>query len=245
MSAPLPPLTANAWLRWDVVSRLLPDPPLDVLEVGCGQGAAGARLAGLGRYVGLEPDAASYAVAVERVGAAGGEVRHGSVEQLREGEEFDLVCAFEVLEHIEDDAVALASWVERIRPGGSLLLSVPAHAARFAAADQLVGHFRRYDPPALRLLLRRAGLDEVDLRLYGAPVGYALEAARNAISARKLASAGSMEERSGHSGRYLQPQEDWQSTAIRLGTVPFRLLQRAFPGTGPGIVVRARKPLAP
>lgn len=242
MSTELPPLTANAWLRWDVVSRLLPQPPLDVLEIGCGQGAAGARLARLGRYVGLEPDAESHAVARERVGAAGGEVRHGSVEQLRDGEQFDLVCAFEVLEHIEDDEAAVAAWVQRLRPGGHLLLSVPAHQDRFAAADELVGHYRRYDPPQLRLLLRRNGLTGVDLRLYGAPAGYALEAARNAISAHKLAQAGTMSERSGHSGRYLQPREDWQSAAIRIGTVPFRLLQRAFPGTGPGIVVRAQRP---
>lgn len=242
MSTDLPPLTANAWLRWDVVSRLLPPAPLDVLEVGCGQGAAGARLASLGQYVGVEPDDSSYAVAVERIGAAGGEVRHGSVETLHDGELFDLVCAFEVLEHIEDDAAAVAAWIERLRPGGHLLLSVPAHSSRFAAADELVGHYRRYDPPAMRLLLRRAGLDEVELQLYGAPAGYALEAARNAISARKLAAAGSMTERSGHSGRYLQPSESWQSTLIRVGTLPFRRLQRAFPGSGPGLVVRARKP---
>lgn len=243
MSADLPPLTANAWLRWDVVSRLLPPAPLDVLEVGCGQGAAGARLAWLGRYVGLEPDRQSYDVAVERVGAAGGQVRHGSLETLAADETFDLVCAFEVLEHIEDDVSALAQWVQRIRPGGNLLLSVPAHAKRFAAADQLVGHHRRYDPPALRLLLRKAGLDEVALRLYGAPAGYALETARNVLSARRLAAAGSMAERSGHSGRYLQPTENWQSAAIRVGTLPFRLLQRGFPQFGPGIVVRARRPL--
>nr|WP_269204993.1 methyltransferase domain-containing protein [Motilibacter aurantiacus] len=221
---------------------MLPAGPLDVLEVGCGQGAAGARLAALGRYVGLEPDQQSYAVAVERVGAAGGTVRHGSLETLAPDERFDLVCAFEVLEHIEDDRGALAAWVDRLRPGGSLLLSVPAYQRRFAAADELVGHYRRYDPPALRLLLRSVGLDAVDLRLYGMPVGYALEAARNVLSARKLAAAGSMQERSGHSGRYLQPTENWQSTLIRLGTVPFRVAQRSFPGRGPGIVVRAVKP---
>ncbi|WP_331272753.1 class I SAM-dependent methyltransferase [Motilibacter deserti] len=243
MTTQLPPLTANAWLRWDTVSRLLPaERPLDVLEVGCGQGAAGARLAALGRYVGVEPDDRSYAVAVERVGAAGGAVRHGSLETLAPDERFDLVCAFEVLEHIEDDRGALASWVDRLRPGGSLLLSVPAYQHRFGAADELVGHYRRYDPPALRLLLREAGLDDVDLRLYGAPLGYALEAARDALSARKLAAAGSMAERSGHSGRYLQPSETWQSALIRVGTRPFRVAQRAFPTRGPGIVVRARRP---
>jgi SAM-dependent methyltransferase len=242
----LPPLTANAWLRWDTVSRLLPEAGeagLDILEIGCGQGAAGARLARLGRYVGLEPDPKSYAVAIERVGAQGGEVRQGSLERLADGEDFDLVCAFEVLEHIADDVGAVRDWVARVRPGGHLLLSVPAFGARFAAADELVGHVRRYDPPALRLLLRRAGLDDTDLRLYGAPAGYLLEAARNAISARRLTSAGTAAERTGHSGRYLQPAENWQGLAIRVGTAPFRLAQRAFPSRGPGIVVRARRPM--
>ena len=44
---------------------------------------------------------------------------------------FDLVMAFEVLEHIEDERGALASWVARVRPGGHLLLSVPAHHRRW------------------------------------------------------------------------------------------------------------------
>jgi hypothetical protein len=78
--------------------------------------------------------------------------------------------------------------------------------------------------------------------MYGAPAGYLLEVARNAISGRRLARAGSAEERTAHSGRYLQPTETWQSSAIRAGTAPFRLVQRAFPMYGPGIVVRARRP---
>ncbi len=42
-------------------------------------------------------------------------------------ESFDLLTAFEVLEHIEDDAGALASWLELVKPGGQILISVPAH----------------------------------------------------------------------------------------------------------------------
>ena len=245
----LPPLSPNGWLRWEVVSRLLPPGRLDVLEMGCGQGGFGARLAQRYSYVGVEPDAVSCTVARARVAAAGGggEVRQGDESVVAADELFDLVVAFEVIEHIEDDASALAAWSSHLRPGGWLLLSTPAWQKRFGPADEMVGHFRRYDPPVLRSRLAGAGLTDVELVHFGAPLGYVLEAGRNAVGKRRLASpesSSSMAERSEASGRTLQPSTSWTATAARLGTLPFRKLQNAFPGTGPGLVARARKPVA-
>ena len=156
----LPPLSPNGWLRWEVVSRLLPPGRLDVLEMGCGQGGFGARLAQRYHYLGVEPDAVSCTVARARVEAAGGggEVRQGDESVVAADELFDLVVAFEVIEHIEDDASALAAWASHLRPGGWLLLSTPAWQKRFGPADEMVGHFRRYDPPVLRSRLAGAGL---------------------------------------------------------------------------------------
>ena len=57
------PLTPNAWLRFDVIERLLPAGVTDVLEIGCGQGALGVRLADRFDYLGVEPDGSSFAVA--------------------------------------------------------------------------------------------------------------------------------------------------------------------------------------
>jgi SAM-dependent methyltransferase len=244
----LPPLSPNGWLRWEVVSRLLPPGRLDVLEMGCGQGGFGARLAQRYHYLGVEPDAVSCTVARARVAAAGGggEVRQGDESVVAADELFDLVVAFEVIEHIEDDAGALAAWASHLRPGGWLLLSTPAWQKRFGPADEMVGHFRRYDPPVLRSRLAGAGLTDVELVHFGAPLGYVLEAGRNAVGKRRLAapeSAASMAERSEASGRTLQPSTSWTATAARLGTLPFRKLQNAFPGTGPGLVARARKPV--
>ena len=244
----LPPLSPNGWLRWEVVSRLLPPGRLDVLEMGCGQGGFGARLAQRYHYLGVEPDAVSCTVARARVAAAGGggEVRQGDESVVAADELFDLVVAFEVIEHIEDDAGALAAWASHLRPGGWLLLSTPAWQKRFGPADEMVGHFRRYDPPVLRSRLAGAGLTDVELVHFGAPLGYLLEAGRNAVGRRRLASpesAASMAERSEASGRTLQPSTSWTATAARLGTLPFRKLQNAFPGTGPGLVARARKPV--
>jgi SAM-dependent methyltransferase len=248
----LPALSPNAWLRWDVVSRLLPAAPpegLDVLEVGCGQGGFGARLARRYRYVGVEPDPSSCAVARARLAAAGGtgEVRQGDLGALGPDERFDVVCAFEVIEHIDDDEQALRAWADRLRPGGRLLLSTPAYQHRFGAADEMVGHFRRYDPPVLRDRLLGAGLVDVEVVHFGAPLGYLLEAARNAVGRRRRArlTDTSMTERSHGSGRLLQPTRPGAAVLARVGTLPFRRLQRAFPQRGPGLVARARKPAAP
>lgn len=248
-SATLPPLSPNSWLRWSVVSRLLPapDPTLRVLEVGCGQGGFAARLAQDYDYVGVEPDASSCTVAQRRLAEAGGrgEVRQGDLGALRDGELFDVVCAFEVIEHIEDDHAAMREWASRLHPGGTLLLSTPAWQRRFGAADEMVGHHRRYDPPVLRDLLTGAGLVEVELVHFGTPLGYVLEAGRNAAGRRRLAqgaTAASKAERSDASGRTLQPTTAFAAGAARLGTLPFRGVQRLFPRTGPGLIARARHP---
>jgi SAM-dependent methyltransferase len=236
------PLAPNAWLRYDLVERMLPAGVTDVLEIGCGQGSLGARLAQRYRYLGVEPDRASWEVAQRRIRAAGhGEVRNITIDELAT-ERFDLVCAFEVLEHIEDDPAALKQWAARLRARGWVLLSVPALQHRYGPADELVGHFRRYDPPALAALLDGCGFGEIEIRQYGFPLGYLLETARNAIARRRLVAAAgtAAAERTAGSGRFLQPSGRARGVATQWGTAPFRLLQRAFPHTGPGLVARAR-----
>jgi SAM-dependent methyltransferase len=236
------PLTPNAWLRYDVISRLLPPGITDVLEIGCGQGSLGARLTQRYRYVGVELDQTSCAVARRRISATGdGEVRNISFSDLGD-ERFDLVCAFEVLEHIEDDATTLKEWATRLRPGGWLMLSVPAHQRRFAPADEMAGHFRRYDPEAMAALLTSCGFTDIRIRQYGVPLGYLLEAARNQIARRRLAASPgqSLAERTAGSGRLLQPSGGAIGAVNRWGTAPFRTLQRAFPDRGTGLVALAR-----
>lgn len=241
----LPPLSPNAWLRWDVVSQLLPEDAYAVLEVGCGQGGFGVRLAQGYRYVGLEPDAASCEVARARLAAAGvgGEVRNGGLSALKPAETFDVVCAFEVIEHVEHDDKALAEWASRLRPGGWLLLSTPAFQHRFGPADAMVGHFRRYEPVILTRLLKETGLRNVEVQQFGGPLGYVLEAARNRVGKRRVLQPTTMAEKTSGSGRTLQLNSSLQGAATKYGTWPFRVLQRRFPGHGPGLVARAQ--LAP
>lgn len=244
-TAPLPPLALRAWLRYDVVKRILDRlAPRTALEIGCGQGAFGARLAGRASYLGVEPDDHSFSVAQSRITPRGGTVLHGTHAVVPVGSSYDIVCAFEVLEHIEDDASALAEWVELVRPGGHLVLSVPAFQRRFGPMDTHAGHFRRYEPDGLEKLLVDAGLTDIDVTVYGWPFGYALEAVRNRIDSRKLRRSGamSMEELTQASGRTFQPNRRASGVFIAAATAPWRLLQRLRPHAGTGLVAVARRP---
>jgi SAM-dependent methyltransferase len=240
-----PPLTIKGWLRYDVVTRLLArlDDVESVLEIGAGEGALGVRLAQRYRYVGVEPDLRSFTTARRRFDAAGlATILHGGVDELRPGAAFDLVCAFEVLEHCEDDAAALREWVARVRPRGWLMLSVPAFARRFGPSDRKAGHHRRYERAQLASVLEAAGLEPRSIDLYGFPLGNALETAWNA-AARFRPASGSAAERTAASGRYIQPRRKL-AWAPRVIAAPGRLAQRSFVGRGrgTGFVALARRP---
>src|SRR5262249_52808029 len=150
-----PPMTVHGCLRYDTARRLLPEDAESVLEIGAGVGAVGSLLARSYRYVGLEPDRTSFEAARVQVGSHG-EVLCLRAEEYEETERFDVVCAFEVLEHVEDDVGALRSWQRHLAPGGSLVVSVPAGRARFGPSDARQGHFRRYDREDLVSALRDA-----------------------------------------------------------------------------------------
>ncbi|TQS45560.1 class I SAM-dependent methyltransferase [Cryptosporangium phraense] len=241
---PTPPLTARANLRWAVVRPTLERlAPKTILELGCGQGAVGARLAQLATYTGVEPDESSWQTASSRID---GTVLHGDHHKVPEGAEFDLVCAFEVLEHIADDKDVLADWVQFVKPGGKLMVSVPADQHRFGPSDELVGHYRRYSAEQLTELLTSVGCTDVAVRRYGWPVGYALEAVSNRVSAKKLEQPAApvsdvIEERGATSGRFLQPKKA-AGQVLKLGMAPFTLIQELAPSKGIGLLAVATGP---
>ncbi len=80
---------------------------------------------------------------------------------------FDLVCALDIVEHVDDDDAAVTEIVRIARPGAHILLSVPLHTARWTAFDDFCGHRRRYEPDQLRQILRRHGLSVQRSAVYG------------------------------------------------------------------------------
>ncbi len=240
----LPVLALNAWLRYDCIARALAAlPEVDsILEVGTGLGAVGARLARRYKYVGLEPSAESCAVARRRIEPLGGTVICGDVTALDPGDLFGLACAFEVIEHIEDDAGSLRLWREHIRPGGWVMLSTPPFQSRFGPLDRASGHYRRYEPDKMAELLLETGFNEPQVWLYGFPLGYALEAARNGLAALSRKEEVSLAEHTEASGRWWQPP-DWLAPVTQAATLPFRVIQRPFLRTryGTGLFALAQR----
>jgi SAM-dependent methyltransferase len=67
---------------------------------------------------------------------------------------FDLVCALDIIEHVDDEDGALSELSRVAKPGGVLLISTPLHPSLWTSFDDFVGHKRRYEPP--RLLVKLA-----------------------------------------------------------------------------------------
>jgi len=90
------------------------------------------------------------APALAKLRGRGAQVVLSQVTSLPFGDAmFELVCAFDIIEHVDDDEGALAELARVTTPNGALLLSIPLHAAYWTAFDDLVGHKRRYEPPHL------------------------------------------------------------------------------------------------
>ena len=131
-----------------------------VLDVGCGTGYFLDALRG--RYDGRGLDFSEDNVAFCRSRGLSG-VEQADAESLTrlQGMNADCVCFLDVLEHLDDDVAVLASAREVLRPGGTLLATVPAYRWLWSAHDDLNNHRRRYTRGALAEAVRRAGY-EVD-----------------------------------------------------------------------------------
>lgn len=165
-------------LRRKRVLRLLrPSLPCSLIEVGCGAGALLHELgAGSDDVIGLETSVPALTIARSIATAMGGSQKLVEVSDPVWKGSKDLVCAFDVLEHIEDDHAALRTWMDWLKPTGRLCISVPAHRHRWGAGDEWAGHWRRYDRSDLVELLKAHGLVIEHLECYGFPLANLTEA---------------------------------------------------------------------
>ena len=146
----------------DLIAREIKPPSrARVLEIGCGTGHNFPVLDKFGSVEALEVDAPARAIASERLGYPVGDAPLPGLPGVPDAS-YDLIALLDVLEHIEGDLAALVSIKAKLKPGGRILITVPANEWMWSAHDTVHHHFRRYNPASLRKVAAEAGL-KVDL----------------------------------------------------------------------------------
>jgi SAM-dependent methyltransferase len=129
-----------------------------ILDAGCGSGRNMVELARHGTVTGVELSPTSVRLARER---DRGEVIEGSVLDMPFNEgSFDLTVSLDVIEHLQDDVGALRELRRVTKPGGALLVTVPAYQWLWSGHDEINHHHRRYNRRTLLAAAESAGWRE-------------------------------------------------------------------------------------
>ena len=138
----------------------------DILEVGAGTGNLTQFMLGARRLVCIEPEQ-EYQERLESIKKVhlNTSLYQVPVQDIPGDENnFDSVLCVNVLEHIEDDEKALSAMAERLKPGGFVILYVPAINWAYGAMDEQLGHFRRYNKSMVKALASKCSLNIVHIR---------------------------------------------------------------------------------
>lgn len=148
---------ANLYNAW-IFSQIFPYLGSEVLEVGCGNGNFTSLLAhNCPRVMAIDLNEEYVRVAKNRLQEQSGvEVLVADATQIQWKSSFDMVVMLDVLEHIEDDVKMLHQLRDCLKPGGKLVVKVPALEWLYSPMDKAIGHYRRYNKTTLSQTFRKA-----------------------------------------------------------------------------------------
>lgn len=136
-----------------------------ILEIGCGTGHNLPMLARFGSVEAIEIDPVARGIASERLGKPVSAAPLPELPGIERGA-YDLIAVLDVVEHIEDDVAALKAMRDCLKPGGKILITVPAHQWMWSAHDVVNHHHRRYSKASLGRAISAAGLGHNGLRYF-------------------------------------------------------------------------------
>lgn len=140
-----------------MLSRLPLKPDARILEVGCGTGVNLGMLQKHGIVHGLEPYDFARKTAADLTGC---DIRGGTLPaDIPFDRPFDVICAFDVIEHIDEDAASLNALYQHLSPNGYALFTVPAYPFLWSEHDVANHHKRRYTRPQFKALMEQAGFE--------------------------------------------------------------------------------------
>lgn len=137
----------------------------DILEVGCGIGNFTNALTSFGRIFAMDIDK-NY-INKTKLLLSEGQVGLGDIERGKYffgSQTFDSIVCLNVLEHIENDERALTNLLKLLKPGGTLIVLIPAHPFLYGAIDKSIGHFRRYMKKELSQKMEKIGFKIIQSR---------------------------------------------------------------------------------
>jgi SAM-dependent methyltransferase len=149
----------------DVLRRVLPpcDGPRQILDVGCGDAVSFPALVEFGEVRGIEMDEGMLDPDGPYRARIATRPLSDPIYDADAGR-YDLVTALDVIEHIEDDRAAVAHMAVMLRPGGLLVVTVPALMTLWDHHDVINHHYRRYTRGGLREAIAAGGLELLDSR---------------------------------------------------------------------------------
>ena len=198
-------------------------PPMSVLDAGCGWGVTLDHLERAG-YASTGLDVSRRALRlIDRPGRRLVEADL-TVDQPINVPTYDAVLALDVIEHLDDDAGAVARLARLVRPGGVLILSVPALPELYSEFDAIQGHRRRYTAETLRSAVGGPGLLLDSIRGWGGLLVPIVRRQRR----RPLGLAGESPEVT--YGRYLRLPSTLARLALKLAFLAEHALALSLPG---------------
>jgi len=160
------------WMKWrfSVIQKMkkhLPEPNEPILEIGCGNGIV---INQMEKQMGYKVDGCDLnKYALDLANETKGDLMVYNIfdKDSNMTKKYSMVILLDVIEHIDDHVDFLKAACAHLKPGGKVLVNVPAHNTLFSKYDTVAGHKRRYTKSMLKEAFEGAGIEPLDLRYWG------------------------------------------------------------------------------